>query len=102
MLRRQAIASVEPFLTFALIGTYTESTRGGVGMGGELDLDTFGGSYSEAELQRMNERFVAAMGAAIRALREHPPGVGIDQTPGTKKPTCYVVSSSEVRQRDLW
>jgi hypothetical protein len=35
----------------------------------------------------MNDRFVAAMAAAIRAGLEHPPGVGIDRTPGTKNPS---------------
>ena len=43
--------------------------------------------YLKAELQQMNERFVAAMVAAIRAGLERPPRVGIDQTPGTKKPS---------------
>ena len=43
--------------------------------------------YLKAELQQMNERFVAAMVAAIRAGLERPPRVGIDLTPGTKKPS---------------
>jgi hypothetical protein len=64
----------------------------------EFELDKSNGSYSGDELHQMNARFIAAMAAAIRALREYPPRVGIDQTPGTKKPTCYVVRGSEVRQ----
>jgi len=43
--------------------------------------------YTDAELDRMNDRFVAAMVAAIRAGLERPPRVGIDLTPGTKKPS---------------
>ena len=43
--------------------------------------------YLEAELQQMNDRFVAAMAAAIRARLERPPRVGIDPTPGTKNPS---------------
>jgi hypothetical protein len=47
--------------------------------------DRLGSSpYSTAQLQLMNERFVAAMAAAIRAGLERPPRVGIDQRPGTK------------------
>jgi len=42
--------------------------------------------YTESELDRMNDRFVAAMAAAIRAGLERPPRVGIDRTPGTKNP----------------
>ena len=70
----------------------------------ELDLDKFDGYYSWDELYYMNERFVAAMGAAIRARCEHPPRVGIDQTPGTKKPIYYSLRGSEasIRQCDLW
>jgi hypothetical protein len=60
-------------------------------MSGELDLDKFDGSYSGAELQEMNARFIAAMAAAIRTHRENPPRIGIDHTPGTKKPSNYVV-----------
>jgi hypothetical protein len=41
------------------------------------------------ELLLMNRRFVAAMAAAIRARLERPPRVGIDRTPGTKKPLLY-------------
>ena len=51
-----------------------------------LNLDSF---YSVADLQRMNERYIAAMAAAIRARLERPPRVGIDRTPGTKKPLLY-------------
>jgi hypothetical protein len=72
-----------------------------MGMDREFE-DRSNGSYSGDELQLMNARFTSAMSAAIRALREHPPRVGIDPTPGTKKPMCYVVSGGEVRQRDLW
>jgi len=43
--------------------------------------------YLKGELQRMNDRFIAAMAAAIRAGLERPPRVGIDRTPGTKKPS---------------
>jgi hypothetical protein len=43
--------------------------------------------YLKAELHQMNDRFVAAMVAAIRAGLERPPRVGIDRTPGTKKPS---------------
>ena len=63
----------------------------------ELDLDK--GYYSRAELYKMNAEFTAAMAAAIRGHREHPPLVGIDHTPGTKKPTNYVVAGSEGRIR---
>jgi hypothetical protein len=70
-----------------------------MGMDRELDLDKFDGYYSWDELYYMNERFVAAMGAAIRARCEHPPRVGIDQTPGTKNPLPYIDRGSEVRQR---
>jgi hypothetical protein len=45
--------------------------------------------YTDAELDRMNDRFVAAMAAAIRAGLERPPRVGMDCTPGTKNP-CHV------------
>jgi hypothetical protein len=65
----------------------------------ELELDRFDGSYSWVDLYQMNARFTAAMGAAIRPQREHPPLVEIDHTPGTKNLTCYVVSGSEARQR---
>jgi hypothetical protein len=34
----------------------------------------------------MTTKFVAAMAAAIRAGEERPPRVGVDRTPGTKKP----------------
>ena len=47
--------------------------------------------WSEDDLKRMSTRFVAAMAAAIRAGRERPPQVGVDRTPGTKKPR-YVSS----------
>jgi hypothetical protein len=43
--------------------------------------------YLKGELQRMNDRFIAAMAAAIRARLERPPRVGIDLTPGTKNPS---------------
>jgi hypothetical protein len=43
--------------------------------------------YTDDELDRMNDRFVAAMAAAIRAGLERPPRVGIDLTPGTKNPS---------------
>jgi hypothetical protein len=42
--------------------------------------------WSENELRTMSRRFIAAMAAAIRSGEERPPRVGIDQTPGTKKP----------------
>jgi hypothetical protein len=42
--------------------------------------------WSPAELEFMTTKFVAAMAAAIRAGEERPPRVGIDPTPGTKKP----------------
>ena len=42
---------------------------------------------ARAELQRMNERFIRAMAAAIRAGLERPERVGIDRTPGTKNPS---------------
>jgi hypothetical protein len=42
--------------------------------------------WSETELKGMGQRFIAAMAAAIRAGEERPPRVGIDRTPGTKKP----------------
>jgi hypothetical protein len=45
--------------------------------------------YLQAELQRMNERFVRAMAAAIRAGLERPARVGIDRTPGTKSPLYH-------------
>jgi hypothetical protein len=45
--------------------------------------------YSRAELEEMNQRFIKAMAAAIRAGLERPPRVGIDRTPGTKNP-AYV------------
>lgn len=52
---------------------------------GELrNLGSF--PYLRAELQEMNDRFVAAMAAAIRAGLERPPRIGIDRTPGTKNP----------------
>jgi hypothetical protein len=55
------------------------------------ELDHLGSSpYSMAQLQQMNDRFVAAMAAAIRAGLERPSRVGIDRTPGTKNPSCYV------------
>jgi hypothetical protein len=41
------------------------------------------------ELQLMNGKFVAAMAAAIRAGLERPPRIGIDRTPGTKKPLYF-------------
>ena len=44
-------------------------------------------AYLQTELQRMNARFIRAMAAAIRAGLERPPRVGIDRTPGTKKPS---------------
>jgi hypothetical protein len=69
-------------------------------MDGELDLDKSLGSYSGTELHNMNAKFIAAMSAAIRSNREHPPRVGINHTPGTKKPTCYAVTGGEVRQRE--
>jgi hypothetical protein len=34
----------------------------------------------------MTANFTRAMADAIRAGQEHPPRVGIDHTPGTKKP----------------
>ena len=75
-------------------------------MSGELLdlLDKFDGTYSRAELYDMNAAFIAAMGAAIRSNRERPPRVGIDQTPGTKKPIYYSLRGSEasIRQCDLW
>jgi hypothetical protein len=77
-----------------------------MGMDRELALDKFDGYYSGVELQHMNARFTAAMAAAIRAHREHPPQVGIDHTPGTKNPMYYVVRGSEgsIRQSQglLW
>jgi hypothetical protein len=39
------------------------------------------------DLIRMNDRFIAAMGRAIRERLERPPRVGIDTTPGTRNPT---------------
>jgi hypothetical protein len=42
--------------------------------------------WSEDDLKQMTTRFVAAMAAAIRAGHERPPQVGVDRTPGTKKP----------------
>lgn len=44
-------------------------------------------TYLQADLQRMNERFVRAMAAAIRAGLERPPRIGIDQAPGTRNPS---------------
>ena len=43
--------------------------------------------YSRADLEEMNQRFIKAMAAAIRAGHERPPRVGIDRTPGTKNPS---------------
>jgi hypothetical protein len=43
-------------------------------------------SAHQIQLELMNQRFVAAMAAAIRAGLERPPRVGIDPTPGTKSP----------------
>ncbi len=69
-----------------------------------LDLDTLklaepdhlGSSpYSTAQLQLMNERFVAAMAAAVRAGLERPPRVGIDQRPGTKNPSYVAHGASK-------
>jgi hypothetical protein len=42
--------------------------------------------WSDTELKGMGRRFIAAMTAAIRAGQERPPRIGIDRTPGTKKP----------------
>jgi hypothetical protein len=65
----------------------------------ELELpDKSNGYYSGTELYNMNAKFIAAMSAAVRAGCEHPPRVGVDQTPGTKNPTCYAVRGGEVRQ----
>jgi hypothetical protein len=56
-----------------------------------LELSPLGSlPYSNSELERMNDRFAAAMAAAIRSGLEHPPRIGIDTTPGTKNPICYV------------
>jgi hypothetical protein len=44
-------------------------------------------SYLQTELERMNARFIKEMAAAIRAGLERPPRIGIDRTPGTKKPS---------------
>jgi hypothetical protein len=55
--------------------------------------------YIRAQLVEMNERFIAAMAAAIRAGLERPPRVGIDRRPGTKNPLPYIDRGSEVRQR---
>jgi hypothetical protein len=43
--------------------------------------------YSRAKLEEMDQRYVAAMAAAIRTRLERPPRVGIDRTPGTKNPS---------------
>ena len=43
--------------------------------------------YSRADLEEMNQKFIKAMAAAIRAGHERPPRVGIDRTPGTKNPS---------------
>jgi hypothetical protein len=69
-----------------------------MGMDRELDLDKFDGYYSCFELQQMNEKFIAAMSAAIRTHREHPPLLGIDHTPGTKKPMFVKGSEGSIRQ----
>jgi hypothetical protein len=42
--------------------------------------------WSKTELEVMTRNFIAAMAAAIRAGKERPPRVGIDQTPGTRNP----------------
>ena len=42
--------------------------------------------WSKTELEVMTRNFIAAMAAAIRAGKERPPRVGVDQTPGTRNP----------------
>ena len=42
--------------------------------------------WSKTELEVMSRNFIAAMAAAIRAGKERPPRVGVDQTPGTRNP----------------
>jgi hypothetical protein len=51
--------------------------------------------YSRAKLEEMNQRFAAAMAAAIRARLERPPRVGIDRTPGTKNPSYAAHGASK-------
>ena len=42
--------------------------------------------WSKTELEVMSRNFIAAMAAAIRAGKERPPRVGIEQKPGTRNP----------------
>ena len=42
--------------------------------------------WSKTELEVMTRNFIAAMAAAIRAGKERPPRVGIEQKPGTRNP----------------
>jgi hypothetical protein len=53
-------------------------------------LDLSSAFFPKAQLLEMNAKFIAAMGAAIRAGFERPPRVGIDRRPGTKNPSNYV------------
>ena len=50
------------------------------------DGTRYGLPWSKTELEVMSRNFITAMAAAIRAGKEHPPRVGIDQTPGTRNP----------------
>ena len=52
--------------------------------------------YTDTDLDRMNDRFAAAMAAAIRAGLERPPRVGIDRTPGTKNPSHVPYGASNL------
>lgn len=82
-------------------GTSRNAVGAGVGMNHSLrqlqpdeanepdELQHLGSLGSMDDLRRMNDRFVTAMIAAIRAGNERPPRVGIDQTPGTKKPLYH-------------
>ena len=60
-------------------------------MGRRADDERLGLTYYlRAQLVEMNERFISAMAAAIRARLERSPRVGIDHRPGTKNPSNYV------------
>jgi hypothetical protein len=56
--------------------------------------------YSRAKLEEMNQRYVAAMAAAIRTGLERPPRVGIDRTPGTKNPSHVPHGASTIGRVD--
>jgi hypothetical protein len=53
-------------------------------------LESSGFPYPAGKLYEMNAKFITAMVHAVRAGLERPPRVGIDPTPGTKRPSWYL------------